>query len=411
MKKILHTILPGIFLIGFNIGTGSVTAMAKAGANYGMAMLWTILLSCLVTYYLIQIFGKFTIVTGETAIGAFRKHIHPVVGLFFLLAISINVSGSIMGVMGIISDILFVWSKTWVSGGISPILWASVITVLVYLLFYAGNVNGFKKVLSIIVMVMGVSFLLNFFIMMPSLKEIANGLIPGIPDSTNLSDSGGPLLVTASMVGTTVASIIFIIRSILVKEEGWKIEDLKIQKRDAAVSASLMFVLSAAIMASAAGTLFVNGIALNNASEMIGLLEPIAGKTAVAIFVIGITAAGISSQFPNILVVPWILKDYSSDSGTLRQNKYRIIAFFMALLGLVVPLFKGSPVFVMLASQAFGAIVLPATVICIFYLTSKKSIMGVHANNLWNKIILVLITIFSIFMGSVGIRGFISDIL
>ncbi len=36
--------------------------------------------------------------------------------------------------------------------------------------------------------------------------------------------------------------------------------------------------------------------------------------------------------------------------------------------------------------------------------------MGVHANNLWDKIILVLITIFSTFMGSVGIRGFISDL-
>ncbi len=182
--------------------------------------------------------------------------------------------------------------------------------------------------------------------MMPSLTDIANGLIPGIPDSSDLSDSGGALLVTASMVGTTVASIIFIIRSILVKEEGWKIQDLKIQKRDAAISASLMFILSAAVMASAAGTLYLNGIALNNASEMVSLPESIAGKTAVAIFVIGITAAGISSQFPNILVVPWILRDYSYDPGNLRQKKYRIIAFFMALLGLVVPVFKGSPDFV-----------------------------------------------------------------
>jgi hypothetical protein len=31
--KTLALILPGIFLLGFNIGTGSVTAMAKAGAT------------------------------------------------------------------------------------------------------------------------------------------------------------------------------------------------------------------------------------------------------------------------------------------------------------------------------------------------------------------------------------------
>ncbi len=33
---------------------------------------------------------------------------------------------------------------------------------------------------------------------------------------------------------------------------------------------------------------------------MIELLEPIAGSMAVAIFAIGIIAAGVSSQFPNV---------------------------------------------------------------------------------------------------------------
>ena len=35
-QRTLALFLPGIFLLGFNIGTGSVTAMAKAGATYGM---------------------------------------------------------------------------------------------------------------------------------------------------------------------------------------------------------------------------------------------------------------------------------------------------------------------------------------------------------------------------------------
>ncbi len=40
-SKALALFLPGIFLLGFNIGTGSVTSMAKAGATYGMSLLWT----------------------------------------------------------------------------------------------------------------------------------------------------------------------------------------------------------------------------------------------------------------------------------------------------------------------------------------------------------------------------------
>ena len=71
-------LLPGIFLIGYNIGTGSLTAMSKAGANYGTGMLWAVLVSCLITWYLINFFSRFTMASGMTAMEAFRRHIHPV---------------------------------------------------------------------------------------------------------------------------------------------------------------------------------------------------------------------------------------------------------------------------------------------------------------------------------------------
>jgi len=99
LKQKLALFLPGIFLLGFNIGTGSVTTMAKAGASYGMALLWTVLISCAATYVMITAYGRFTLVTGETALQAFRKHIHPAVGIFFIVALTVGVAGSVMGVM------------------------------------------------------------------------------------------------------------------------------------------------------------------------------------------------------------------------------------------------------------------------------------------------------------------------
>jgi len=57
-KAKLALFLPGIFLLGFNIGTGSVTTMAKAGATYGMSLLWTVLISCAATYIMITAYGK-----------------------------------------------------------------------------------------------------------------------------------------------------------------------------------------------------------------------------------------------------------------------------------------------------------------------------------------------------------------
>ncbi|MEQ9307293.1 MAG: divalent metal cation transporter, partial [Marinoscillum sp.] len=81
----LALFLPGIFLLGFNIGTGSVTAMAKAGASYGMSLLWTIVASCLTTFFMINLYSRFTLVTGMTALQAFKRHIHPGIGIFFIV--------------------------------------------------------------------------------------------------------------------------------------------------------------------------------------------------------------------------------------------------------------------------------------------------------------------------------------
>ncbi len=70
-KKILialSAIGPGLFLIGYNIGTRSVTTMAKAGAEYGMTLFWALILSCAFTYILMVAYGQMTLVSGKTAL-------------------------------------------------------------------------------------------------------------------------------------------------------------------------------------------------------------------------------------------------------------------------------------------------------------------------------------------------------
>lgn len=398
----LALFLPGIFLLGFNIGTGSVTAMAKAGADYGMSLLWTIVLSCLTTFFMISLYGRYTLVTGETALQAFKKHIHPAVGIFFIIALTAGVCGSVMGVMGIVADICYEWSKSVVSGGISPIYFASVFIAVVYFIFWNGKTHFFERALAVIVAIMSASFLLNFFIMMPPPVDIIKGLIPNIPDSL-WGDT--PFLVIASMVGTTVFSGLFIIRTTLVKEAGWTVKDMKKQRNDAIFSVFLMFIISGSIMAAAAGTLYMEGIGLSNASQMIILLEPLAGSFATSIFAIGIISAGVSSQFPNILMLPWLLCDYNETERNMSLPKYRIMVFLISLLGLVVPIFDARPVLVMIISQALSAVILPATVLSIFYLVNRKDLMGKYKTGKTTNLILVVIFIFSVFTSVIGIKS------
>ena len=404
LAKGIALFLPGIFLLGFNIGTGSVTAMAKAGATYGMSLLWTIVASCLATFFMINLYSRYTMVTGETALQAFRKHIHPAVGIFFILALTTGVMGSVMGVMGIVADISYEWSKSFVDGGIAPIYFAAFYVAIVYFIFWNGETRFFERALAVVVAIMSICFLANFFLLMPPPSDIIKGLIPNVP--IVLADAGkGPYLVIASMVGTTVFSGLFIIRTTLVKEAGWTIADAKTQRRDAMVSVILMFVISMSIMAAAAGTLYAENIGLTKASQMIELLEPIAGSMAVAIFAIGIIAAGVSSQFPNVLMLPWLLCDYNSSPRTMTLTKYRIMVFFISLLGLVVPIFHARPVVVMIASQAFNSVILPVTVACILYLGNREDLMKQYRFSTGSNVVLLLILAFAIFTSVIGVRG------
>lgn len=407
--KLLAMFLPGIFLLGFNIGTGSVTTMAKAGATYGMSLLWTVLISCAATYVMIVAYGRYTLVTGETALQAFRKHIHPAVGIFFIIALTAGVSGSVMGVMGIIADISFEWSKSFIAGGIKPVYWAAFFISLVYFIFWKGRTEIFERALAVIVAVMAASFVLNFFILMPPPVDILKGLMPSVPDVSE-TQGKGPLLLIASMVGTTLFSGLFIIRTTLVKEAGWTLADDAQQRGDALFAVVMMFVISAAIMAAAAGTLYLEGVGLDRPSQMISLLEPLAGSFAVSIFAVGIIAAGVSSQFPNVLMLPWLLCDYNDSGRDMTLTKYRVMVFFISLLGLVVPLFDARPVFVMIASQAFNVVLLPVTVACIFYLGNRADLMGEQKHGTWVNVALVSIFLFSLvtsFMGFQGLMGMI----
>jgi len=410
MSKIAQTLksfLPGIFLFGFTVGTGSVTAMAKAGADYGMSLLWTVFLSCLITFFLLNLFGKFTIVTKETALSAIRKHIHPAVALFFIVSLTANVCGSVIGVMGIIADVCFEWSKNWVAGGIPPIYFAGSFVTFVYIIFLQGNTKLFEKVLALVVGIMAICFLINFVMLAPPAVELAKGMIPSIPD---VGDDKNTFLVTASMVGTTVFSGLFILRTTLVKEANWTIDDLKTQRKDALFSGFLMFIVSASIMAAAAGTLYVQGITLQNVSELITLLEPFAGEFGVALFAIGLIAAGVSSQFPNVALLPWLLDDYHQRKPNMKRRDYRIFALMISLLGLIVPLFHAKPIVIMIASQAFGVLLLPFTVGCILILGNKSTLMKAHKYTLPINITLIGILIFSLIMSYMSFTGLINFI-
>ncbi|MBT4399995.1 MAG: Nramp family divalent metal transporter [Bacteroidetes bacterium] len=409
VKIFIASIMPGIFIIGYNVGTGSVTSMSKAGANFGFDLLWAVLLSCMITYYLILKFSKYTMVTRQTFIQGVKKQIHPALAIGMIIPLSLVIIAALIGLLGVVSNILEAWSTTISDSGFSAIWWAIVIAWLLYLLLWNGSYAQFEKFLAILVAIMGSAFIATMFINFPSIKELASGLIPKIPEIAQGSDNN-PMVIVAGLVGTTVSVFTLIIRSQIIKETGWKIQDAAKQKRDALISATMMFVISAAVLITAATTLHLQGIKMNSVVEMIPLLEPIAGKAALSVFTLGILAAGLSSHLPNLLIIPWLIIDYREEPRDTRTPRNRSIMGILTLISTLGVAFSIKPVFLLLLSQASIAIILPVSIGSLFYLTSNKKLMGTSSNKALDIIILSLIMAFSMYVSVLGIKGVFIDI-
>ena len=407
MKKLslfLATIAPGVVLIGYNIGTGSITTMASSGASFGMTLIWPLLLSCIFTYFLIRVFGQYTAITGETILYAFRKHFGKGWALFVMLSILLSEWLSIMGVMGVVVEVVNEWSRPFTDSGdgFPSVLIAAVFAAILYFIFWKGTHRLFERVLAFFVAIMGISFLLTMFMVHPDPAEILQGLIPELP--TN----GEKLLLMAGMVGTTMGTVLFLMRSVLVHEKGWTVKDLNLEKRDALISAVMMFVLSTAIMIAAAGTLYPKGLKVDNAIDMVTLLEPLAGRFAISIFVGGIICAGLSSLFPNFLLAPWFLADYEGKARDMTSTRSRVLVFLAALISLSVPIFGGKPVLITIIAQAGIAVVSPLALILMLILINRRGVMGEFTASKGRSALLIVIILFTILMAIAGIAG-ISD--
>ena len=401
IKLLAASLAPGIFMIGYVIGTGSVTTMASAGAAYGMTLTWTLVVASLFTHVMVVALSRLTMLTGETTLFSFRKHFGGVITTFIIFSLVTTQISSIIGVMAIVSDVFREWTAQ-VSGtsGVPTIVSAVGFTALLLGLFWVGRHQFFLKVLAFLVALMGVAFIATAAVVAPDPAAMLEGLLPRVPEV------GSPALLIAGMVGTTMASVVLITRSVLVREKGWTLADYSVAVRDSGFSMTLLFFINAAIMACAAGTLYVQGMRVEQAIDMVRTLEPLAGRLAVTGFVFGIIAAGLSSLFPNYVLGPWILSDFLGVDRDMTRPLYRGLVVAAALCGLIVPIFGGRPVPIMIASQAVSPLVMPLFVAFVWILLSRPSVAGHNRPSALLHVGMGVTLVFSAYMLYLAAVGF-----
>ena len=400
VKRAVASLAPGIFIIGYVVGTGSVTTMSSAGASYGMSLTWTLALASVFTHLMIVGISRLTILSGQTLLYLFRHHFGTPVTVLMILSLVATQLTSIIGVMAIVVDVFSEWCSSALGIVADPLLAAILFTAFLLGLYWVGRHGFFLKVLAALVGVMGLAFFFTSAAVLPGAGELVSGLVPSIPTS------GSPRLLIAGMVGTTMASVVLFTRSVLVKEEGWSASDLPLVNRDSGFSMTLLFFINAAIMACAAGTLHRQGMEIDAAIDMVKTLEPLAGGLATGGFVIGIIAAGLSSLFPNYLLGPWMAADFLGLPRKMGGAAFRAMVVGAALFGLVVPVLGGRPVQIMIASQAVSPVAMPLLALFVLLLLNKEEVCGPDRPSLALNAGLGVTVLFSFYMCYVALVGF-----
>ncbi len=395
---------PAFLAIGYTIGTGSVTSMIVAGSTFGMQLLWVLLLSCLFSGVLIYAYGNFALVTGETALYSFKKHLKfgKPMAILIIIGVTFGQWNSLIGILGISANILFEMIAMYYPA-VVPHKYGVVITIAVvvisimYAILLIGKYSLFEKILAIFVSCMGLSFILSLFVVHPLPVEVARGLIPVIPDV-----EGGKMMV-AAFVGTTMAAATFLSRPLFIQGKEWTIKDRAQQKKDAIVAAVLVFIISGAVMAVAAGALYHDGKKVTAVLDMVNALEPVAGKGALTVFFFGTLAAGLSSVFPCMLIAPLLIEDYRSGKLDTQSKQFRIITGIAAIFALTIPVLGFNPVKGQLLTQVFNVFVLPLVILGIILMINNKKLMGVHAAGHLLNFVLGLAFLFSILISFNGV--------
>ena len=396
---------PGLFCLGFTIGTGSVTSMVKSGSLYGTQLLWVLAISAFFTWVMTQAYGHYGIVTGDTAIHGVKTHLKggKIWAVILICGLVVSQWISLSSILNItsnaVSEVLYLCipglspsASYWIVLGMAILIAGIVWTVL-----NLGNYSVFEKILSVLVTLMGFAFILSMFIELPAPGTIARGFIPSIP-----KEAGAGLFI-AAFVGTTMSSPTFVIRPMILKSKGWGSSDGKLQRRDAIVSASLTFIISASIMICAAGVLFTRGIKVEKVLDMIYVLEPIAGRFAVALFVTGLLSAGLSSIFPIMMLAPELISDYREGEMKTGTPLFKILTGIAALVGLTIPILGAQPVITQIASQVTLVFVLPLVILLMIILLNKRSVMGERRPGVFFTILMSLALIFACIVSYTGV--------
>jgi len=383
-RRILAFIGPAYLISVGYMDPGNWATDLAGGSKFGYQLIWVLLMSNLIALLLQSLSARLGIVRGldlaQASKQAYPRWANiPLFGLAQTAIIACDLAEIIGMAIGL--QLLF---------GL-PLIWGISITIFdtILLLFLLNKgMRAMEGFIVSMVFIVGISFLVEMFIVEPSLKEIAKGFEPSILN-------GDALYIAIGIIGATVMPHNLYLHSSLVQtrkiertNKGIK-EALKFNLIDTTVALNLAFFVNAAILILAAAAFYKNGLhEVAEIQDAHKLLSNIFGNVAPTLFAIALIAAGQSSTVTGTLAGQIIMEGHINlrIQPWLRRLITRLLAIIPAFFTI---LHYGDDALggLLVLSQVVLSLQLGFAIIPLIHFTSDKKLMKDFAIKTWVKIL------------------------
>lgn len=368
---------PGILVTAAFIGPGTIATASIAGANYGFALLWTLLFSVFAAIILQEMTARLGLVTRQGLAESLRRSFAGTwlgTAAILLVVAAIGLGNAAYEAGNIAGASLGLQDISGVAGG----FWAVLVGVLAAALLASGEYRLIERVLVAMVLLMSVVFLATLAMVKAPMGELFSGLlVPSLPS--------GSLLTVIALIGTTVVPYNLFLHSSAVQEK-WG-EDvstdiaLRESRWDTGLSIGLGGLITLAVMGTSAAA-FHAGDGEFSASNMASQLEPLLGASARYFFAAGLIAAGISSAVTAPLAAAYAVCGAMGWSRDLHATPFRMVWASVLVTGTAFAAVGTKPLLAILFAQAANGFLLPICAAFLLIVMNRENILGAYRNSL-----------------------------
>lgn len=388
LKKLLKTLGPGIITGASDDDPSGIATYSMAGASAGYSLLWTAFITYPLMAAIQEMCARIGLVTQKGLAGAIKTHYKSKIILYILTAlivisITINIGADLAGMVAATQLILPLPTI------VASVIFTALIIILMVHFPYKFIANKLKWLTFALFAYIGSSLV--------SKMDFGQIMYGTFVPSFQFNQSSISLIV--AILGTTISPYLFFWQTSEEVEEVKEEEkekhkkiivtkhELKVVREDVGIGMFLSNLVMFAIMATAASTLFANGITnIETADQAAKALEPIAGKLSSLLFTLGIVGTGLLAIPVLAGAAAYAVSETFNWSEGLNKSFRQAKAFYgviivSTLVGFAITLANINPFKALFYTALIYGLISPILILFIIIITNNEKIMGKYKNN------------------------------